>query len=305
MFVQIVSKEIRSMAQYTIKDLETLSGIKAHTIRIWEKRYQIVSPQRTDTNIRYYDDEDLKRILNVAFLNKNGLKISKIAHASDEEIRKQIESFTNKEIEAPSSAIDSLIVAMIELDEKKFNSVFESLHGQLGFEKVIIELIYPFLERIGVLWQVGTINPAQEHFISNLIRQKIIVAIDKQKVTEGTAKRFVLFLREGELHELGLLFFYYLLRNRGFDAVYLGQNVPFADLVRVIEIHKADYLVTSVTIDQPKNDLQKAISRLESDFPNVHFIWSGYQFSQNPCDFRENSVLTPRVDDFIHLIESL
>lgn len=293
------------MAQYTIKDLETLTGIKAHTIRIWEKRYQIVSPQRTDTNIRFYDDDDLKRVLNVAFLNKNGLKISKIASASQEEIKRQIETFSSNEVSEPTSSIDSLIVSMIELDERKFNAVFSSASKQLGFERAVIEILYPFLERIGVLWQVGTINPAQEHFISNLIRQKLIVAIDQQEVPEEGARKAIVYLREGELHELGLLFYYYILRNRGFDTVYLGQNVPIDDLLRVVDIHGADFLVTSVTIEHPKSNLQKDITKMESDFPNIHFVWSGFHFTQGNFDFAENSTLTLRAGDFINFIDSV
>ena len=165
------------MAYYSIKDLEKLSGIKAHTLRIWEKRYNLVEPKRTETNIRYYDDEDLKKVLNVALLNRNGLKISHIAGLKTEEINSKI-SDLSKGNQDSESVIDNLVISMIELDEKKFEKILSRTIMQAGFEETILYTIYPFFQKIGLLWQTGAINPAQEHFISNLVRQKLIVAID-------------------------------------------------------------------------------------------------------------------------------
>ena len=165
------------MATYSIKDIEHLSGIKAHTLRIWEKRYNIIVPKRTQTNIRYYDDEDLKRLLNVSVLNRYGYKISSIANLHEKEIRNEILAITSKYGDL-SAQIENLIVAMVDFDKAYFDKIFNKSIMSRGLEETMLKVIYPFFEKIGILWQTGNINPAQEHFISNLIRQKLIVAID-------------------------------------------------------------------------------------------------------------------------------
>ncbi|MGB0931791.1 MAG: MerR family transcriptional regulator, partial [Chitinophagales bacterium] len=194
------------MASYSIREIEHLSGVKAHTIRIWEQRYNVVKPKRTDTNIRYYTDEDLKLILNVALLNKQGMRIGTIAKMKKPEIIKKIHSLGTLEAKHEVQ-INELIATMIEIDEAKFEKVMLTNILQYGFEETMLKVVYPFLEKIGIMWMTGNINPAQEHFISNLIRQKIIVAIDGQVHNEKLpSKRYVLFLPAGELHELSLLF---------------------------------------------------------------------------------------------------
>ena len=167
------------MAQYSIRDLEKLTGIKAHTIRIWEKRYNAVEPKRTKTNIRYYSDDDLKKLLNISILHRHGVKISKIMQKTDEELGHAIEEICETHNETESQ-IEGLVVAMIELDESKFEKLFTNSIIRFGFEKTLLNIIYPFLEKVGILWQVGNIYPAQEHFISNLIRQKLSGAIDSE-----------------------------------------------------------------------------------------------------------------------------
>jgi DNA-binding transcriptional MerR regulator len=163
--------------QYSIKDLENLSSIKAHTIRIWEKRYSLIEPARTDTNIRYYNDEDVKKLLNVAVLVQNGVKISHVAQLSPNEI-KQKAAFILQNPNDVDNQVKNLILSMVELSESKFNKILNKSIITMGFEKTMMYLVYPFLEQIGVMWQTGSINPAHEHFISNLIRQKLMVAID-------------------------------------------------------------------------------------------------------------------------------
>ena len=168
-------RSIELMANYSIRDLENFTGIKAHTLRIWEKRYNIVKPKRTCTNIRYYDDEDLKKLLNISILNRNGIKISNIVEMSDQAISEKVMSFASTKTDTDTQ-VESLVVAMIDLDERKFEKIFTTAVLRLGFEETVLRILYPFFERIGILWQIGTISPAQEHFISNLIRQKLIVA---------------------------------------------------------------------------------------------------------------------------------
>ena len=198
------------MIRYSIKDLEQLTGIKAHTIRIWEKRHQLIEPERTSTNIRYYSDHDLKRLLNVSILNRNGLKISTIVTMNNEEINERILEISETYHDSDNQ-IEQLIVAMIELDEQRFDRVLSTSVIKLGFDDTVIKVLYPFFEKIGLLWQIGTIYPAQEHFVSNLIRQKLIIAIDGQSGNaKPESKNFLIFLPANEWHELGLLFYSYL-----------------------------------------------------------------------------------------------
>lgn len=263
------------MGKYSIKELEQLSGIKAHTIRIWEKRHKIISPSRTTTNIRYYSDDDLKKIINVSLLNSSGIKISKIADMSPEDMYSKVLQISEHKNES-LIYIDQLVVAMIDLEEEAFEKTLSNLILRHGFEKTITEIVYPFLEKIGVLWQTQNITPAQEHFITNLIRQKMIVAIDGLSIPPKTSKKVLLFLPEGELHELGLLFYHFLTRRAGYRTYYLGQNVPHGDLVSIVEKHSPDLLVTSIT-SATHIPIEKYLLTLQNDFPSTPILASGYQ----------------------------
>jgi len=265
------------MATYSIKDLEKLSGIKAHTLRIWEKRYSLVEPKRTDTNIRYYDDKKKKKILNVALLNRKGLKISQLAQLDEREINSKINDLTNGDSDN-ESVIDNLIISMIDLDEKKFEKILSLSIMRDGFETTLINTIHPFFEKIGVLWLTGAINPAQEHFISNLVRQKLIVAIDNlMEDHRPDSKNFILYLPEGELHELGLLFYYYLLKKRGHSVTYLGQSVPFGDIHTIVKVRPCDYIFTSFGSSITGIDVENYIQKLSGSFPSQEILFSVYE----------------------------
>ncbi|MBY5951696.1 MerR family transcriptional regulator [Algoriphagus sp. NF] len=263
------------MSTYSIKDLEQLSGIKAHTLRIWEQRYNLLSPKRTDTNIRYYDDADLKLILNVALLNDNGFKISKIASMEHQELRDEVMKLTERSL-THDDQIHALTISMIEMDEERFDKILSSNILKLGFEQTMLNIIYPFMSKIGVLWQTGAINPAQEHFISNLVRQKLIVAIDGQ-VTNGGGKKFLLYLPAGELHEISLLFACYLIKSKGHKVIYLGQNTPNEDLNSVYAMHQPDYLMTVVTTSPSAEQIQEYLDNLSERFSEATILVSGYQ----------------------------
>ncbi len=181
------------MAVYSIKDLEKLTGIKAHTIRIWEQRYQLICPQRTKTNIRYYDDVALKLLLNIALLNKNGVKISKIATMTHEEISYQVSTISEVDFDYDTQ-LDALTIAVIEMDEYKFDRILSTNIEQVGFERTMMEIIYPFLERLSLLWLTGSISPVQEHFMGHLLRQKVIVAIDREALVSGREVKSLLFI---------------------------------------------------------------------------------------------------------------
>ncbi len=274
------------MGTYSIKELEKLSGIKAHTIRIWEKRHNIIRPERTATNIRFYSDEDLKKIINVSMLNNHGVKISKIADMSFEEINRKILDMTSSQTTA-SGYIEQLVVAMVDMEEERFEKTVSLLVRKFGFERTITEAIYPFLEKIGILWQTKNITPAQEHFISNLIRQKIISAIDALPLASDSEKKILLFLPEHELHEIGLLFNYYLVKQAGFKVYYLGQNVPNEDLVRIVAIHNPQTLVTSI-IAPLSGGTPAYLSRLSSQFPKQQILVSGIQVADLPAKALQN-----------------
>lgn len=263
------------MGKYSIRELEQLSGIKAHTIRIWEKRHKLVSPNRTGTNIRFYSDDDLKKIINVSLLNQNGFKISKIVDLSLEELNQKVAEISSSQADT-EIFIDQLILAMIDLEEEKFEGIVTQLSQRFGFERTVLEIIYPFLEKIGVLWQTGNINPAQEHFISHLIRQKIIAAIDQLPLPPKTNPRIVLFLPESELHEIGLLFFHYVVKKEGFRTYYLGQTVPYEDLKAICAIHKPRYIITQLTSVPPASEVQNFLNTICRDLPESVVLASGY-----------------------------
>lgn len=267
------------MANYSIKDLEQLSGIKAHTIRIWEKRHQIIRPQRTSTNIRYYSDDDLKKIINVSLLNTSGIKISRIAGMTAPELAQKVIELSEQR-DAASLQIDRLVTAMVDLEEEAFEKILSGFILRFGFERTITEIVYPFLEKIGVLWQTKHITPAHEHFISNLIRQKIIVAIDSLPPAPAAGERAVLFLPERELHELALLFFNYLMRKAGYRTFYFGQNLPHDDLKSVYQIHKPQLMVTYITTLPLEGAVDRYLKRLSADFPDARILVSGVQVAR-------------------------
>lgn len=263
------------MSTYSIKDLEQLSGIKAHTLRIWEQRYNLLSPKRTDTNIRFYDDDDLKLILNVALLNDNGFKISKIVSMERPEMREEVMRLTERSL-THDDQIHALTISMIEMDEERFDKILSINILKLGFEQTMMNIIYPFMSKIGVLWQTGAINPAQEHFISNLVRQKLIVAIDGQ-IHTNTGSKFLLFLPEGELHEVSILFASFLIKNKGHKVIYLGQNTPTEDLNQVYDIHNPEFLLTVITTSPSSEFAQDYVNGLADRFKESQLLVTGYQ----------------------------
>ncbi|MCE1201108.1 MAG: MerR family transcriptional regulator [Bacteroidia bacterium] len=276
------------MSTYSIKDLERLTNIKAHTLRIWEKRYGIVDPPRSDTNIRYYTDEDLKKLLNVSILNRHGIKISRIARMSNHEINQKILEVIRPESDYLSQ-IEGLVVAMIELNEERFERILNQSIIKIGFEESLFHVVYPFFEKVGVLWQTGTINPAQEHFISNLIRMKLFVAIDSlPRVYDSAAKTIVLFLPEWELHEIGLLTYYYLSRKNGYRAIYLGQNVPLNDLFSVGSTARPDVLATYFVSAITQHELKDYLNQLSEHFKDQQLIISGIQAATIQFDLPDN-----------------
>ena len=289
------------MSNYSIKDLEHLSGIKAHTLRIWEQRYDIINPKRTDTNIRTYDDQDLKLVLNISLLKEHGYKISEIAKLSNEELSKEVIAISDKKLNYPDQ-IHALTIAMIDLDEERFEKIMSTNILQFGFENSMVNIIYPFLSRIGTLWLTGSIGPAQEHFITNLIRQKTIVAIDGQVVKEtSNTKKYVLYTPEGEMHEMGILFANYILRARNNKVIYLGQSMPFDELKFVCDLHRPDYIFTAITSVPGLSEIQDYVTKLGKTFPEINILLTGYQVIGQGLDLEENTRVIPNVRQLMEI----
>lgn len=262
------------MHSFTIKDLEKLSGIKAHTIRIWEQRYSFLKPHRTGTNIRFYSNEELKKLLNVALLNKFGFKISHIDRMNDGEIQEKILSLNLQEAQQ-DRLVNALIQHMIDLDMESFEDVLDNFIAAKGIEKTIVQVIFPFLERIGILWLTNHINPCQEHMVSNIIRQKLIVGIETVNSTVNIDKTVLLFLPEGEYHELSLLFMNYMLKAKGIKTIYLGCSIPLKDVEYLSKLKHPDFIYTHLTSAGPKFNFETLLNSLATSFPNTPTIISG------------------------------
>jgi MerR family transcriptional regulator, light-induced transcriptional regulator len=262
------------MDSFTIKDLENISGIKAHTIRIWEQRYKFLKPSRTGTNIRYYSNEELKMVLNIALLNKYGFKISHIDKMEESEVREKILSLTQLEAQQ-ERIVNELVQCMVDLDIDKLEEILDKYILSRGIERAIIQIIFPYMEKIGILWVTNHINPAQEHFVSNIIRQKLIVGIESVSTSLKVNKTVLLFLPEGEYHEIGMLFMYYLLKSRGVSTIYLGANVPLKDVEYVVNLKKPTYLYSHLTSLGHNFNFDKFILSITKKFAGTPIIISG------------------------------
>lgn len=277
MYVRIALHLI--MGHYSIKDLENLSGIKAHTIRIWEQRYGLLVPMRSETNIRTYDDEELRHLLNVSLLANHGYKISKISGLSRQEVRQELNDLllnANVESLPMGDQINGLVIAMLELDEHRFNEIYASAKEKMSFEFLVTDLIYPFLRKVGLMWGIEQANPAQEHFVSNLVRRKILAEIDKIPLPEKGSKPFLLFLREGELHEIGLLLADFVLRTRGISTIYLGPNVPLEDVIETAELCQPQALITFFVKPFGEDGQAIYLENLSEKIP-AHIYFNSYE----------------------------
>jgi DNA-binding transcriptional MerR regulator len=259
---------------FTIRDIENLSGIKAHTIRIWEQRYSFLKPKRSDTNIRYYTNDELRVILNIALLNKYGFKISHIDKMSREAMFENVLSLTDAEAK-DNITVNRLLECMVTFDIELFENVLNDCIAGSGIEKTILQIIFPFLDKVGILWLTNHINPAQERLVSNIVRQKIIVGIDSLPKKITSAATVCLFLPEGEYHELSLLYVAFLLKKKGIPVIYLGTNIPFSELKSVTSVKKPSYLYTHLTTAGKSFRLESFLSTLTTEFRNYPIIISG------------------------------
>ena len=292
------------MSSYTIKDLEKISGIKAHTIRIWEQRYNFLQPQRTETNIRSYSAEELKVILNVSLLNKYGFKISHIDKMSSEQMEEKIMALSQLDAQK-ERVVNALIKEMVGLNMVAFERQLDLYIGQKGIEKTITEIIFPYLERVGILWVTNHINPAQEHLATNIVRQKIILGIEKLPPLVNYTKRIVLFMPEGEYHELGILYVHFLLKQRGVYVDYLGANVPMVDLKYLTEVRKIDYLYCHITSPAKNFKLDKFFSNLGTINPQTPIILSGQLIQEFKGKIASNIQLKRSLAETISFLQEI
>ncbi len=276
------------MNTYSISDLEKLSGIKAHTLRIWESRYGIIAPSRTKTNIRYYNDNDLKKILNIALLNKKGHKISKIVALTEDEINEEVLGV--KDISDDFEVqMQSLNTAMMELDEDRFNHIITYYYESFGLRRTVIEVIYPFLEKMSLMWLADGINQVQENFITVLIRQKLIVAIDSIRYTPSKhSKTFFLYLPEGESQELSMLLLQFLIKSSQHKVYYLGTNVNINDLKECYDVIKPDYIYTMISETFVKQPIQRYVDLIGAVFYDCTILLSGYLLVNQDISLKEN-----------------
>lgn len=287
---------------FTIKDLENISGIKAHTIRIWEKRYNLLKPNRTDTNIRYYSSSSLLKLLNVALLNKHNFKISKIAEMSDEQIDINARELAFK-YAVNDEAINAFKMSMFQFDKVLFNNTYNKLLHKKTFRQIFKEVFLPFLNHIGLLWQTNTLMPAHEHFISNLIIQKIQLNTEKlEYAATNEDYTYVLFLPDGEIHEIGLMYLNYELVLRGCQTIYLGQSLPLDNLNYFFEGELKVCFITSMTVKPYEDKIDGYFAEIDDILKGTEhkLIAVGQKTSElKSTDFNSNITLYPSVIEMI------
>jgi len=260
---------------FSIKDLENLSGIKAHTIRIWEKRYTILEPIRTDTNIRTYDLSNLQKLLNVVLLNKYGYKISRIAEYSTDKIALLVREIISEK-NSKNHALNAFKMAMINFDQSLFFNTYNSLLSEKTFREVFYEVFVPLMHEIGLLWQSGTISPAQEHFISYLIKQKLLINTEKVQILEPTRNDtvFVLYLPENEIHELGLMYLNYEILLNGYKTIYLGESVPIDSLKDIKTYFDTIIYISYITVQPTKDIINDYLNEISNQIIDANSqIW--------------------------------
>lgn len=267
-------------SRYSIKDLEQLSGIKAHTIRAWEQRYKLIEPKRTSTNIRYYSDEDLRVVLNTSVLLEKGMKIGQICKWDSQEIADEALK-ASPYVGSYAYELNELKLSTLKFDIGRFESIMSQCIEKHGVHKTFQEVVGDYIQELGKLWLSGAVSISQEHFMSSLIRQKLFAAIDSLYASSSPeAKTYALFLPANELHEIGILYLAYVLKERGDKVFYLGQSLPKEYLTDLLDNHPVDFLVSAFTTHPEREDLSDYLSELEELIHNrnVNVCLTGYQF---------------------------
>lgn len=292
---------------FSIKDLENLTGIKAHTIRIWEKRYNLLEPNRTDTNIRTYSITSLQKLLNISFLNNNGYKISKIAQLKEEEIPIKVREIASRS-KVEDHAINAFKMAMINFDQVLFYNTYNNLIENKSFSDIFYTVFRPLLNEIGILWQTNTITPAHEHFLSVHIKQKILLNIERLQSLEPKpdSKTYILFLPENEIHDIGLLFINYQLRSKGYHTIFLGESVPVESLTSVLEFFKDIIFISYFTVNPEVEKIPDYIDNfrdlLLKDTGNQLLLLGPKLLSVDDLKLPENITTFHNIEDLIDIL---
>ena len=289
--------------KFSISDIENLTGIKAHTIRIWEQRYQCFGTKRTETNIRYYDDADLCRFLNVAILIENGYKISKISTLEIEEINDLVQKLKGDHYNL-NIQVQMLFNAMLKMDDIEFDEILDGCIKDLGVETAVSDIVFPFLRKVGFMWQVAAINPAHEHFATHKIEQKLIelTYLCKKSNKYKGKKKYLLFLPPNENHEVGLLFAQYLLKSNGHQTLYLGQNLPYESLKEVNDYYEPDFAISILTVASRDEHIDVMIDKLKSCLGNTPLILAGNLIKSTSHLEDKNLVLIQNISEFTKII---
>lgn len=266
------------MSSYSIKDLERISSMKAHTIRMWEQRYGLFEPERTETNIRSYNDDHVKKLLNVCTLLDRGMKISRIGKLSKAEITTEIDKIIQESFQGDvhvDAIVNQALIAITTYNVSLFDELFANAVKRLGLMKTYIKILYPLLVKTGLMWVKDDLLPSQEHFLSNLIRQKLFAAIDALPLPVSPDQKWILFLNEEEDHEIGLLFAHYMVRQLGKDVIYLGARVPYNDLAAVIKQCQPTHIYSFFVRNQAENQVETLLKSLATNFPKTRTCISG------------------------------
>lgn len=288
--------------EYSIKDFENFTKIKAHTIRIWEQRYNLLEPKRTTTNIRYYDDDDLKKILNINLLYNSGLKISKIAKLSNDEFIEKVTEVIVGEDQKYKAKIDEIILCITSFDEKGIRNVLEKNKEEFGLEAVYKDILIPVFIKIGKLWQVNTIDICHEHFFSNIFKFFIISSTEQLPINSKSTKKAVLFLHDNEEHEFSLLINNYILRKAGIKTYYFGQKSPLKDLELIVSSISPDYLLSSFIRVMSDKEFDKIMQGMLSIEGKHKTLVSGNQAVSHKLQLPPSFSLLESIDDLtIHI----
>ncbi len=289
---------------FSIKDLENISGVKAHTIRIWEKRYNLLQPKRTETNIRHYDLHNLQKLLNISFLNNNGFKISKIAALDESELAPKTRelAFLGK---SDSQAIVAFKLAMLNFDQTLFYKTYNGLLEEKTFRQIFYDVFLPILYDLGMLWQTNSITSSHEHFLTVHIKQKILIHIERLQSIDPrpSDKTFVLFLPENETHDLGLLFINYEILNLGYHTIFLGENIPLDNLKHINKLYDDITYISYFTVKPSENSIQKYLKKFSKNYlknSNKKAKLIGYKTRNiNPNKIPNQIKLYSKIEDLV------
>lgn len=292
------------MVVYSIKDLESICGIKAHTIRIWEKRYKLVEPQRTKSNIRYYTDKELRTLLNICFLYRKGYKISKIALMNEALIKDKINNYSNLELDFEDQ-LDALMLFILELDSYNFNKVLDQHISQEGLEETMHRVLYPLLDKLSIAWLAGSFTGVHESFVTQVIKSKLLHAIEMIKEDSMDGPHYLIYLAPGEKQELSLLFLHFLLKKNNCKVTNLGSEISLNDLLLAITSLKSDYLFTIINEENPLMSMQTYVKHITEIMGDSKFLITGYQAVTAKVTWTDQIIPLKNLADSIEYIKKV